>query len=74
MEVGALVGMIAVEFSKDGSLFPVLMNNRVLFLKIMNNPFSYEMRGDVVGDNREFGGVSDGVNDAMSNGGGDGGG
>ena len=48
------------------------MNSRSLFFEIMYNPFSYEMRGDVIGDDREFGGIPDGVDDAMSNGGGDG--
>ena len=69
-----LVGMIAIKFSGDGSLFPVLMDGRILFLEVLYDPFSYKMRGDVVGDDWEFGGVSNGVDDAMSNGGGDGGG
>ena len=66
--------MIAVSFSRDGSLFPVLMDDRVLFLEVLYDPFSYEMRGDVVRDDGEFRGVSDGMDDAMSNGGGDSGG
>ena len=74
MKVMTLVGMIAVRFSRDGSLFSILMNNGVLFLEIMYDPFSYEMGGDVVGDDWEFGGVSDSMDNAMSNGGGDGGG
>ena len=74
MKVVTLVGMIAVEFSRDGSLFPVLMDDGVLFFEIMYDPFSYEMRGDIVGDDREFRGVSNSVDDAMSNGGGDSGG
>ena len=49
------------------------MDNRVLFLEILYDPFSYEMRGDVVGNDREFRGVPDGMNDAMSNGSGNGG-
>ena len=69
-----LVGMIAVKFSRNGSLFPVLMNNGVLFFEILYDPFSYEMRGDVIGDDREFRGIPDGMNDAMSNGGSDSGG
>ena len=68
-----LVGMIAVRFSGDGSLFSILMDNGVLFLEVLYDPFSYEMRGDVFRDDREFGGVSDGMDNAMSNGGGDGG-
>ena len=74
MEFGALVGMIAVEFSRDGSLFSILMNDGVLFFEVMYDPFSYEMRRDVVGNDRKFRGIPDGVDDAMSNGGGDGGG
>ena len=74
MKVVTLVRMIAVEFSGDGSLFSVLMNSRVLFFEILYDPFSYKMRRDVVGDNREFGGVSDGMDNAMSNGGCNGGG
>ena len=72
VKVMTLVGMIAVKFSRDGSPFPVLMNDGVLFFEVMYDSFSYEMRGDVIGDDREFGGISDGVDDAMSNGGGDG--
>ena len=74
MKVMALIGMVAIRFSGDRSLFSILMDSRVLFLEIMYDPFSYEMRGDIVGNNGEFGGVSNGVDDAMSNGGGDGGG
>ena len=74
VQVMTLVGMITVGFSRDGSFFSILMDNRVLFFEVMYDPFSYKMRGDVVGNNREFGGVSDGMDDAMSNGGGDGGG
>ena len=74
MKVVTLIGMIAVEFSRNGSLFPVLIDNGVLFFEVMYDPFSYEMRGNVIGDDGEFRGVSDGMNDAMSNGGGDGGG
>ena len=73
MKVTTLVGMIAVRFSRDGSLFPVLMDNRVLFFEVLYDPFSYEMRGDVLRDDREFGGVSDGMDNAMSNGGSNGG-
>ena len=69
-----LVRMIAVRFSRDGSLFSVLMDDRVLFLEVLYDPFSYEMRGDVIRNDREFRGVSDGMDDAMSNGGSDGGG
>ena len=74
MKVVTIVRVIAVEFSRDGSLFSILMNNGVLFFEIMYDPFSYEMRRDVVRDDGEFGGVSDGMDNAMSNGGGDGGG
>ena len=74
MKVGALIGMIAIQFSRDGSLFPVLMDSGVLFFEILYDPFSYEMRRDVIGDDREFRGIPDGMYDAMSNGGGDGGG
>ena len=70
----ALIRMIAVRFSRDGSLFSILVNNGVLFFEIMYDPFSYEMRGDIFGDDREFRRVSDGMNDAVSNGGSDGGG
>ena len=70
MQVMTLVRMIAISFSRDGSLFPILMDGGVLFLEILYDPFSYKMRGDVVGDDREFGGVSNGMDDAMSNGGG----
>ena len=72
MKIVTLVGMIAIEFSRDGSLFPVLMDGGVLFFKVMYDPFSFEMRGDVIGNDGEFRGVSDGMDDAMSNGGGDG--
>ena len=74
VKVVTLVGMIVVEFSRNGSLFPILMDDGVLFFEILYNPFSYKMRGDVVRDDGEFGGVSDGMDDAMSNGGGDSGG
>ena len=74
VEIMTLVGMIAIEFSGDGGLFSILMNDGVLLFEVVYDPFSYEMRGDVVGNDGEFGGVSDSVNDAMSNGGGDGGG
>ena len=69
-----LIGMIAVKFSKNGSFFPVLMDDGVLLFEVMYDPFSYKMRGNVVGDNGEFRGVSDGMDDAMSNGGCDSGG
>ena len=74
MKVGALIGMIAIQFSRDGSLFPVLMDDRILFLEVLYDPFSYKMRGDIIGDDWKFRGVSNSVDDAMSNGGGDGGG
>ena len=74
MKIVTLVGMIAIEFSRNGGLLSILMDDGVLFFEVMYDAFSYEMRGDVVGNDREFGGVSDGMNDAMSNGGGDGGG
>ena len=74
MKVMTLVRMIAIQFSRGRSLFPVLMDSRVLFFEVLYDPFSYKMRGDVVGDDGEFGGVSDGMDDAMSNGGGDSGG
>ena len=73
MKVIALIRMVSIRFSRGGSLFSVLMDDRVLFLEVLYDPFSYEMRGDVVGDDREFRGVSNGMNNAMSNGGGDGG-
>ena len=69
VQVVTLIGMIAVEFSRNGSLFPVLMDGGILFFEVLYDPFSYKMRGNVVGDDWEFGGVSNGVNDAMSNGG-----
>ena len=45
-----------------------------MFLKILYDPFSYKMRRDVVGDDREFRGIPDGIDDAMSNGSSNGGG
>ena len=72
MKITALVRMVAIRFSGGRSLFSILMDNRVLFFEVMYDPFSYKMRWDVIGDDREFRGVSDGMNDAMSNGGGDG--
>ena len=74
MQVMTLVGMIAIRFSGGRSLLSILMNNGVLFFEVMYDPFSYKMRGDVVGNDGEFWGVSDGMNDAMSNGSSDGGG
>ena len=74
MKVMTLVRMIAIKFSGGGSFFSILMDNGVLFFEVMYDPFSYKMRGDIVGDDREFRGVSNGMDDAMSNGGGDGGG
>ena len=74
MEVMALVRMVAIQFPRGRSLFSILMNDGVLFFEVMYDPFSYKMRGDIVGDDREFRGVSNGMDDAMSNGGGDGGG
>ena len=71
MKVVTLVRMIVVEFSSNGSPFPVLMNDGVLFFEVMYDPFPYEMRGDVVRNNQEFRRVSNGMNDAMSNGSGD---
>ena len=70
----ALIRMVVIQFSRDGSLFPVLMDGGILFFEVLYDPFSYEMRRDVVGDDWEFRGVSNGMDDAMSNGGGDGGG
>ena len=69
-----LVRMIAIRLPRGGSLFSILMDNRVLFFEVMYDPFSFEVRGDVIGNDGKFGGVPDGMNDAMSNGGGDGGG
>ena len=74
MKVMTLVRMIAIKFSRDGGLFSILMNDGVLFFEIMYDPFSYEMRWDVIRDDGKFRGVPNGVDDAMSNGGGDGGG
>ena len=74
MKVVTLVRMIAIEFLRDGSLFPVLMNDGVLFFEVMYDPFSYKVGRDVIGNDGEFRGVSDSVDDAMSNGGSDGGG
>ena len=74
MHIMTLVRMIAISFSRDGSLFPILMDGGVLFLEILYDPFSYKMRGNVIGDDGEFRGVSDGMDDTMLNGGGDGGG
>ena len=45
-----LVRMIAVEFSRGRSLFSILVNNGVLFFEVVYDPFSYEMRGDVLRD------------------------
>ena len=67
-----LVGMIAIRFSRNGSLFSILMDDGILFFEVLYDPFSYEMRGDVIRDDGEFWGVSNGMDDAMSNGGGDG--
>ena len=53
VKVVTLVRMIAISFSRDGSLFSILMDNGVLFVKVMYDPFSYKMRRDVVWDNRE---------------------
>ena len=50
------------------------MNVGVVFFEVLYDPFSYKMRGDVVGDDGEFRGVSDCIDDAMSNGSGDSGG
>ena len=47
------------------------MNIGVMFFEILYDPLSYKMRRDVVGDNRKFWGVSDGIDDAMLNGSGD---
>ena len=71
MKIVSLIGMIAIRFSRGRSLFSVLMDSRVLFIEIMYDPFSYEMRRDIFRDDREFRGIPDGMNDAMSNGGGD---
>ena len=70
----SLVRMIAIKFSRGGSFLSILVNNGILFFEIMYDPFSYEMRGDVVRYDGEFRGVSDGMDDAMSNGGCDSGG
>ena len=40
----------------------------------VDDPLSWEMRGDVVRNDREFWRVSDSINDAMLNGSGNGGG
>ena len=50
------------------------MNIGVMFFEILYDLLSCKMRTDVVVDNREFWGISDGINDAMSNGSSDGGG
>ena len=74
MKVMTLIRMIAIKFSRGRSLFSVLMDDGVLFFEIMYDSFSYEMRGNVVGNDRKFRGIPDGMNDTMSNGSGDGGG
>ena len=74
VKIMALVRMIPIKFSRGGSLFSILMDNRVLFFEVVYDPFSYEVRGDVIRDDRKFRGIPDGMNDAMSNGGSDGGG
>ena len=73
MKIVTLVGMIAVKFLRNGSLFSILMDGGVLLFEVLYDPFSYEMRGDIIRDDGEFRGISDGMDDAMSNGGGDGG-
>ena len=45
-----------------------------MFFEILNDPLSWKMRRDVIGNDGEFRGVSDGVKDAMSNGSSDSGG
>ena len=67
----ALIRMIAIQFSRGRGFRSILMDGQILFFEVMYDSFSYEMRGDVF---REFRGVPDGVNDAMSNGSSDGGG
>ena len=71
MKVVTLVRVIAIEFSRGRSLFSILMNSGVLFFEVMYDPFSYKMRRDVIRNDGEFQGVSNSVDDAMSNGGGD---
>ena len=43
-----------------------------MFFKVLYDPLTWEMRRDVVRNNREFWGVSDGIDDAMLNGSSDG--
>ena len=66
-------GVIAIKLSSGRSFPSILMDCDVLFFEVMYNPFSYKMGRDVFRDDGEFRGVSNGMDDAMSNGGGDGG-
>ena len=74
MNVGMLIRVITVEFSGSWGFRSIGMNVGVVFFEILYDPFSYKMRRDIVGDDREFRGVPDGIDDAMSNGCGDSGG
>ena len=66
--------MIAIKFSGGWGFRSVRMDVSVVFFEILYDPFSYKMGRDVIRNNGEFKGVSDGMDDAMSNDSGDSGG
>ena len=66
--------MIASGFLGGQGFLSIQMNIGVELLKILNNPLSCKMRRDIIRNDREFVIISDGIDDAMSNGSGDSGG
>jgi hypothetical protein len=54
-----------------GEFLPICMNFCVKLFEILDDSLSCEMARNIIGDDREFLGVSDSIKNAMSNGGGD---
>jgi hypothetical protein len=59
---------------RSGEFLPITVDLCVELFKVLNNSLSCEMAGNVVRDYRKFVTVSNGVKNAMSDGGGDSGG
>jgi hypothetical protein len=56
-----------------GNFFSVTVDLCIKLFEILDNSLSCEMTGDIIGNDGEFLGVSDGIKNAMSDGSGDGG-
>jgi hypothetical protein len=71
--LGASIGMKGSDAGGCGEFLPICVNLGIELFEVLNDSLSCEMARDIIGDDGEFLGISDGIKDAMSNGGGDGG-